>query len=284
MTNALNDWRPTDRLIPGSIRVAGDRLAYSDSMRRVRRALDDDQMLEDFLRLANAPVARVGDFARRYGVLWLCEHDLPATHNHSVGGDGRGCRPRRRDPERPGKHLLYWEPISVWRDFSRQANEIISVMAPGLNLAPAGGWLPLPPLSTLNEWLAMTGVRPVVDWINGRLRLRWGGVGVFGVLALQLALRVTKERGLALCAGCGRPFTPQRRRPRAGENHYCEDCGRVQAQRDASRRYRRRIAAKQSEARALRQSGATMHAICKQVNAPIAHVRHWVADVDLKAR
>jgi len=53
--------------------------------------------------------------------------------------------------------------------------------------------------------------------------------------------------------------------PRAGERHYCADCGRVQAQRDAACDHRQRIAVTRSQARALRHSGATIRAICKQV-------------------
>jgi hypothetical protein len=38
-------------------------------------------MLSRFVELSEAKPERIRDFARRWGVLSICEHDLPASHN-----------------------------------------------------------------------------------------------------------------------------------------------------------------------------------------------------------
>jgi hypothetical protein len=98
--------------------------------------------------------------------------------------------------------------------------------------------------SHVNEWLMWGGVRPRFDWTeNGTvIRLSSGGweqEALFGALAVHLVLAVGGTGGIALCSGCGAPYLPTRR-PVDGRRHYCTNCGRKVAERDAARAYRAR--------------------------------------------
>ncbi len=71
------------------------------------------------------------------------------------------------------------------------------------------------------------------DWPSG---VELWSVGLFPLLAVQLAAMVVDLPRRALCDGCGRLYTP-RRRPRAGEAHYCPSCGKGGGYRVAKRRW-----------------------------------------------
>lgn len=64
-------------------------------------------------------------------------------------------------------------------------------------------------------------------------RLVVGFRSLFGALVLQLALSITRSRGLTTCSSCGDPFFPQR------NWRYCngKGCGRKAALRAASKKY-----------------------------------------------
>lgn len=88
-------------------------------------------------------------------------------------------------------------------------------------------------------WLSYGDVRPSLSLSDGTPRIRLGGGGLFGALAVQLMMNVCRTAGIALCSECGIAYLPKRR-PRVGNRHYCQDCGKKPAQRNASREYRRR--------------------------------------------
>jgi hypothetical protein len=66
-----------------------------------------------------------------------------------------------------------------------------------------------------------------------------GHLSLFGALVFQLMAAVTGT-GFATCSACGKPFVP-RRRPRVDQRHYCRECGRRAAVRDAKLARRRRL-------------------------------------------
>ncbi len=68
--------------------------------------------------------------------------------------------------------------------------------------------------------------------------------GAFAALTVQLIAAVAALPRQALCDGCGTVYTP-RRRPRAGEAHYCARCGREGGYRAAKRRWWARRQAQQ---------------------------------------
>lgn len=92
--------------------------------------------------------------------------------------------------------------------------------------------------TTLQTWLDMGDVRMLAVPTGAGVRLEFGSTCLFGALALQLALAVTGS-GLAMCASCTDPYIPKRK-PRAGERTYCEECGPAAARRDGARRARER--------------------------------------------
>jgi len=49
---------------------------------------------------------------------------------------------------------------------------------------------------------------------------------VFGMLALQLMLRIGRNRDIGVCAWCRRPFLSADRRLRPDRRHFCEQCQR----------------------------------------------------------
>lgn len=117
----------------------------------------------------------------------------------------------------------------------------------------------------LDYWLLLTDVRLCVEWVKdsrpevqedsersvwtkdpedgkGRLTLPFMVGGLFGALAAQLVLTISRTDGLAICSGCGVGYVPWcGRRPRAGERHYCKEChDRKVPELDAARAFRNR--------------------------------------------
>jgi len=208
-------------------------------------------MLEAFLALGDAPPQRIAAFASRWGVLGICEHDLPCSHNPPPIGAYNGpvywCSPLGwyADDRQP------YEPIATWRAFAREAFGVTRI-AHRLMLGQVGEaeqwaivygrsgrrapwWKPsvegekLIVARVLNEWLRLGSVRPVMEWRPSRKHerpaIRFGGSsGLFGALALQLALAIGKLDGLALCVHCRAEYMPAARSPKAGQRNFCPDC------------------------------------------------------------
>lgn len=89
-----------------------------------------------------------------------------------------------------------------------------------------------------NEWLAVGDVRPVIRWWGaGTPAINLRNRGLFGALAIQLALTVSKATGLAGCDGCGRPLLDGT--IRTDRRNYCGDCkGKNESRKAAARDYR----------------------------------------------
>lgn len=64
-------------LVPTVVELAGDRLWCAEPMRDRKVGTG---VLEQFVKLAEAPAEAIRDYARRWGVLQLCAHGLPASH------------------------------------------------------------------------------------------------------------------------------------------------------------------------------------------------------------
>ena len=90
----------------------------------------------------------------------------------------------------------------------------------------------------INEWLNACEVRPFL-WLaeeEQKFELRSTLLGSLGVQLLSSLLRTD---GFTVCSACGQPYAPTRR-PRKGENHYCQECGHRAANKYGQRRYRER--------------------------------------------
>lgn len=153
--------RPEDGLIgkaqfldktypPRHARLEGDKILWSwggRSKADAQRPTDPKGMLDAFVRIRSG-----GDilrFALKYGVLVLCEHDLPVFHNLSgklsdtirptlcpplVWEKAFWVRPGDRDPLDPTKGTgfreeTYWAPLQTWFSYVRLAKSLLSLAA-----------------------------------------------------------------------------------------------------------------------------------------------------------
>jgi hypothetical protein len=93
-----------------------------------RRVRSTRVPLEAFLRIATSDEAFIADFAQKWGMLQLCEHDFPAGH------------PTMYWPSRPATDLRYcgWrgsltderrESLAAWRDWAHRAIATLDVAA-----------------------------------------------------------------------------------------------------------------------------------------------------------
>jgi len=125
--------------VPGRVECDGDRLVY-DTRDGFERWVDSGPgLLENFLALGDASDDDIVRFAQRWGVLHLCEHELPASHNPGVFpvwtvDDSPGWPSRCQWLGEAGSgHIrpigVYWESIATWRKFARQGMAVVRVIA-----------------------------------------------------------------------------------------------------------------------------------------------------------
>jgi hypothetical protein len=78
----------------------------------------------------------------------------------------------------------------------------------------------------LQEWLTLGDVHAIVQWHKDEIRpvITFRGAGLFGALAVQLALSVAGVDGWAICDACHRQYIPMQRRPKTGQRTFCVDC------------------------------------------------------------
>jgi hypothetical protein len=117
---------------PDVIEVEGDRLYWRNNLEGdgwgYYPITSGPGLLEGFIRLADASPEAVHTFARRWGVLGICHHGLPATHNPrppelpSRSGTATWCYPLRQSG-------WYWEPLDIWHDFARRARAVLNLAA-----------------------------------------------------------------------------------------------------------------------------------------------------------
>jgi len=303
----------------------------------------DGPLLEEFVRLADQPPATIRDFAQRWGVLGICEHDMISTH-HRAGrpaqlrvpavvsrhvsitkldgskADGwwrsgpskfwrltffGGCYLRELKP------WLYWEPLAVWRDYSRKARAVLNIAAKlqSDQLGDENDWRTILGSATWDrpdpkeyypedtgdvrqakaiweerftlgnhisqQWLRLGQVRPILVWEHNTPRMVFGNGTLFGALAMSLALAPSRTGGLGVCARCGTYFIPKRQ-PVLGRRQYCESCGKPAALRDAQADTQRR----KRKAWELRAQGLSIRKIANRVGSREKTVRRWVSGMN----
>jgi hypothetical protein len=271
-------------MAPRGVRVRGNWLEWM-LPRRVRRAgrtvplyrqsvRPSPELLGEFIALADIDAPRaIPRFVRRWGVLALCQHALPATHS------GVCATLLAQTP------LPYRDPLEGYRRYSRLARSIVSIHErlaagrPGANedwriiefrpsvraedsaidqktgAVTTSGLRYLPEDSAkrtilsqqreiadvVDEWLSMSGIRLFLSWDRAP-QIGIGEGSLFGGLAVRLALMIAGVPSLVQCSNpkCRHFYTPSvYRPPRPGEPHYCPKCRHVPRQ-VASRKWRRR--------------------------------------------
>jgi hypothetical protein len=215
------------------------------------------RLLEDFVELADRTPEEILRYARRWGVLELCDHDQPACHAHLQ------CVPR-------GTGTRYLEPVSCWYKYAALFGSLLRIASnladerPGLDadweivinaldqvqnpfyqrrgLGPDLDKLQV----ILNSLISMSGVKPFLFRERGKWSVNFSGgfviaCGLFGALVCRLMLAATCTQGLGVCSACGRGYLPSRR-PNPNRRSYCDTCRRDKIPvRDAQRDRRARL-------------------------------------------
>jgi hypothetical protein len=264
--------------VPALVEVDNNRLYWAYAAKKEKGVRPD--LLENFIHLSQAPLEQIRDFAKQWGVLEICKHGYPSSHNSQTWprpwrDPYQICSPLEM-PDRKlkalGRHfsIAGWDPIDRWRYFSRQAGSILNLAAAlykegkgspddwnllfeeyeedwdSLKRAPRESRSPkmsrLFLANVINDWLQLGGVRPAVFLMEGTdLRLELGGPNLFSFLGIQLALAVSRTDQMAICSNCGRPYIATGRRPAINRRSYCLVCRDSGVpQRDAARDYRSR--------------------------------------------
>ena len=218
-------------------------------------------MLDAFVRIEDASDIR--RFAERYGVLDICEHGLPSSHNPPaipLGDQWRECRAWGE------RGYLYWEPVDLWLQFVSQMRALLSLAIDIRGGSPGrmadwqvafSGLLWVEDLGTralqvvgksvdldrsalserINTWMRIGDVRPGLSWEADSLASFHVFATTFGVLGIQLLFAATKAQGLAICDGCGMPYGPKMK-PRKDRRNFCLKCGEKVAGRLRKRAWR----------------------------------------------
>jgi hypothetical protein len=150
------------RVVDGLERYARPaHVTYNEQDKRIEWALEDGRiqtaakdttatgnLIADFVNLAVTPNRFKAD-VERWGVLYLCRHNLPATHNPSwparvLADSGqmitaRNCALQYSDRETGGRKPASrkksnradlptnWESLEVWERFARQAYHLLNI-------------------------------------------------------------------------------------------------------------------------------------------------------------
>lgn len=250
---------------------------YNTDRRDARTVVANPDLLGQFTDLGepNTTAEEICNFARRFGILRICKHGLPASHSNSPDGSvyfGEDvgfvferypyCRPLGTSMGNENEGL---EPLDRWRFFARHAQALLNViiLLGQDELANTDDWDILNENSNLkrisrdltqqrlncvaivNTWLRVASVTPQIRYNYPPLREGYKiqletdgfrGSRLFAYLACQL-MTAAVGQGVSLCSGCGKVYPPTRK-PNRNQNNYCQDCGTRTAWRDAARRKR----------------------------------------------
>ncbi len=263
--------------VPGQIELdeENDRLIWSNEGGHPADG-PTEGVLTEFVRLASGSARSILNYAARWGVLELCEHDLPRSHNPPAVMPGGlrvvNCGRVRLERESDPVMGPFVEPLEVWRALADRVKAIVNLAALLDNGEPGAGaeWLvamgvpdadprgphwkgsPFLLARQVQELLDIGNVRPLFRWKGGanygvEIGVSGAGMagnairgsGLFGGIATQLAFALSRADGLAICSGCGNAYSVSEGRPRTGERRYCKACrdAGVPA-RDRQRKYR----------------------------------------------
>jgi hypothetical protein len=214
--------------------------------------------LDQFLVLADGDPEQICRFARKYGVLGICVHGKPSSHNLDCD----------LVPGLPG--LSGWaEPLDRWRHYARQFKAVLRIIGETNQdrLGRAEDWALLDPqqdptfsnptqktvftagvagarkriCGIISDFVVLGAVMPELFADGPDWKVYYHSVGsnrLFGSLVIQLILAIAGVDGFATCSACGNPYLPERF-PKTAQNNYCSlPCRKVGAAL-ASRKYRR---------------------------------------------
>jgi hypothetical protein len=273
-------WKEAERKRAGGYWLLDGEIARQAIITRQEAERNGRGILDEFLHLEDAEDEAILKYARTWGVLELCSHNLPSCHDFFLGGlripapqlamPRPGRTPRADDPRQCLP--LGREPLATWRFFSGQANALLNIVAAleQKRLGDRADWAMLlrdevTPVGSLDAqklcvrdviegWLRLGRIKPMIDDLTGGLT--WTGADLFGELAVQIALLARAKDGQVFCVVCGKAYEPKRRVIRRGFN-YCPaaQCQRIAGARRAQRYRDRKSASGQGRSRKLPYRG-----------------------------
>ena len=256
-----------DVCAPSLVEVLGSSIIGGEVFRR--KTVPD--LLERFCRIAEAPntAAAVVAFAKRWGLLGLCEHGLPYGHvrfyepmfslsgrrltflDKYQGVDRRICLPG-------AESFQHWKELAVRFDSMRRVGLDLNRGEIGSDL----DWELASADPDFSGWKDQVGYLPSIDEARleyaalvrrliqmSLLEPRFhGSDGVWNIdmdsyfvaysnlpaiLTAQLMLRVSSAKAQIKCSECPRWFIPRR-----NQRKYCDSCGKRAAWRVSKRKLR----------------------------------------------
>jgi hypothetical protein len=252
---------------PGERYLAYDpRGEFDDPLRDPEKPRRPEGCIWEFLQLTKKPEERILPFVQKWGVLELCEHGDPATHEQ---GDLLQYRERTGCEKFTGR-----EYVRDWQAWARRVLALLRVagalreerFGPPEDWAVLSEWAWSPldvaespedwPGHTLwdrkqrvtqvfDEWQWMGWVRAFPEsWAQTSPRPVLLGKGLFGLIAAQVYGVLLSGAPPAQCAWpeCRNPIweTESGRRPRGDRPNYCSEECRAEAQREIQRRSKQR--------------------------------------------
>jgi putative ATPase subunit gpP of terminase len=269
-----------------------------------------EELLERFVRLADASADEIAGFARRWGLLG--SHDLgnypdlldraEDSYDHVAAGLTLLTQWRRHGRE----------PLAAWRCWSQHAGALLRVSdelrhgrvgrprdvamvcrpSPTADTWPdvAGlqpWWLRrpdhAPPAPTLRNhrelvevfvarWITAGHVRPMLRWTAKEHTVELSGRGLLGALAANLLAAVHGTTSLAVCSGCSGLYLPTRT-PRNTQRHFCGPC-RANGE---PLRYAKRDSRARAQARRLAHKGWSVTRIATLLSQTKDTINTWLA-------
>jgi hypothetical protein len=248
-------------------------------------------VLADFLELQRKRPEATLEYAKRHGVLDICDHGL--THGHHPS-----CAPA-------GWPFDGWTSFDAWRKTAERLAAILRISSElkedQHSLGRKEDWAVLFSSvqnnkvrdslrvldrehafnllgSIVNDYLRIAEVVPIVARRPSGWKMQQTGNTLYpllGNLIAQVSLIICGAEAMYTCSGCGTLYCREagRRRPKFGSANYCSSCGTPQAVRDAKARYR----AKKKEARYLRANHVSLREIASRLESHVENVRKWVA-------
>lgn len=259
-TNTLErpfNWRlkPTLR----SVELYGDLLVWRPDGKEplpLSPQQSDVGLLHQFVRFCekNTPVEEILKFARKWGVLGLCQHLLPMPH-HRLDLHFRNQPPCQPFQLPTGE---FFEALEFWRNYSRRARATLRI-ASRLNQNMLGDfedWRVLDPShkplgagsierlllekslisNEIQWWLWVGKVAFLPDWSGKRLSVNVS-CNLVGLIGCHMMFAVSRSQGIAICTSCGFPYAPKRR-PAPNKSNYCPPCRETSPSRESKARAR----------------------------------------------
>lgn len=228
-------WKPYLPL-PGEPFLEG--VEFGNDLKEIGWTTREDTrgLVNEFVRLADAPDEKVLAFARKWGPMWLC-----VKHRDCLW-DVVSVRLRWDG----SKECCLWfpaEPIQFFRRYAGITKAVLDIAAHLIEGKPVSaslwreaGWCEKEAefdIATQRFFLASS----ISGWLGQGIHLwvSWGkekrptlavdtGLGFLRRVWLEIVQCVTGAKQLSTCDCCGRPYVRYGRKPQAGRKNYCPDC------------------------------------------------------------